>query len=115
MNGNPSSPKDASPTSVVPEGGKPARAARDQATPEGLVPHQAAERPAPGRADVPAAGDSPRPEPGAARGHWPRRLRPDVLRAYWLSPAGLVILAATGLSLALRLFMLSRPDRKSVV
>ncbi len=35
--------------------------------------------------------------------------RPDVLRAYWLSPAGLVILAATGLSLALRLFMLSRP------
>ena len=109
MNGNPSSPKDASPTSVVPEGGKPARAARDQATPEGLVPHQAAERAAPGRADVPAAGDSPRPEPGAARGHWPRRFRPDVLRAYWLSPVGLVILAATGLSLALRLFMLSRP------
>ena len=36
-------------------------------------------------------------------------LRPDVLRAYWLSPAGLVIAAATGLSLALRLFMLSRP------
>ena len=35
--------------------------------------------------------------------------RPDVLRAYWLSPAGLVILAATGLALALRLFMLSRP------
>jgi hypothetical protein len=32
-----------------------------------------------------------------------------VLRAYWLSPAGLVIAAATGLSLALRLFMLSRP------
>ena len=76
MNGN-SSPKDASPTSVVPEG--------------------------------PAAGDSPRPEPGMARGHWPRMFRPDVLRAYWLSPVGLVILAATGLSLALRLFMLSRP------
>ena len=36
--------------------------------------------------------------------------RPDVLRAYWLSPAGLVILAATGLALALRLFMLSRPQ-----
>jgi hypothetical protein len=36
-------------------------------------------------------------------------LRPDVLRAYWLSPAGLVIAAATALSLTLRLFMLSRP------
>jgi alpha-1,2-mannosyltransferase len=36
-------------------------------------------------------------------------LRPDALRAYWLSPAGVVILAATGLALGLRLFMLSRP------
>jgi hypothetical protein len=36
-------------------------------------------------------------------------LRPDALRAYWLSPTGLVMLAATGLALALRLFMLSRP------
>jgi alpha-1,2-mannosyltransferase len=36
-------------------------------------------------------------------------LQPDALRAYWLSPAGLVILVATGLSLGLRLFMLSRP------
>jgi hypothetical protein len=32
-----------------------------------------------------------------------------VLRAYWLSPAGLVIAAATALSLGLRLFLLSRP------
>jgi alpha-1,2-mannosyltransferase len=36
-------------------------------------------------------------------------LQPDALRAYWLSPAGLVILAATGLALGLRLFILSRP------
>jgi hypothetical protein len=35
--------------------------------------------------------------------------RPDAVRAYWLSPAGLVMLATTGLALALRLLMLSRP------
>ena len=86
MNGNPSSPNDTSYTSVVPEGGTP------------------------GGVSVPAprpAGDAPEPvTPGGRR---PRMLRPDVLRAYWLSPAGLVIAAATALSLALRLFMLSRP------
>jgi alpha-1,2-mannosyltransferase len=109
VNGNPSSPNDTSHASVVPEGGESLRAASGQATPEGLVPHQAGEPAAPGRADVPAAGDSPRPEAGTTRGQRPRMFRPDVLRAYWLSPAGLVILAATGLSLALRLFILSRP------
>jgi alpha-1,2-mannosyltransferase len=86
VNGNPSSPNDTSPTSVVPEGATP------------------------GGANVPAprpAADPPRPvAPGGRR---PRMLRPDVLRAYWLSPAGLVIAAATALSLALRLYMLSRP------
>src|SRR6202044_2671209 len=64
----------------------------------------------PGGANVPAprpAADPPRPvAPGGRR---PRMFRPDVLRAYWLSPVGLVIAAATGLALALRLFMLSRP------
>ena len=39
----------------------------------------------------------------------PAALRPDALRAYWLSPTGLVILAATGVALGLRLFILSRP------
>jgi alpha-1,2-mannosyltransferase len=40
----------------------------------------------------------------------PRRLGPGpaAVRAYWLSPPGMVMLAATGLALALRLFMLSR-------
>ena len=86
MNGNPSSPNDTSSTSVVPEGVTP------------------------GGANVPAprpAADPPRP--AAPGGRRPRMLRPDVLRAYWLSPAGLVIAAATALSLALRLYMLSRP------
>jgi alpha-1,2-mannosyltransferase len=86
VNGNPGIPNDTSYTSVVPEGATP------------------------GGADVPAprpAGDPPGPvTPGGRR---PRMLRPDVLRAYWLSPVGLVIAAATALSLALRLFMLSRP------
>jgi alpha-1,2-mannosyltransferase len=86
VNGNPSSPNDTSSTSVVPEGVTP------------------------GGANVPAprpAADPPRP--AAPGGRRPRMLRPDVLRAYWLSPAGLVIAAATALSLALRLYMLSRP------
>ena len=87
MNGNPSSPNDTSYTSVVPEGGKPKRAA-----------------------SAGSAGASPGSGRGTARGWPPRMFRPDVLRAYWLSPAGLVILAATGVSLALRLFMLSRPQ-----
>ncbi len=86
MNGNPSSPNDSSSTSVVPEGVTP------------------------GGADVPAARPAGDPSgPAAPGGRRPRMLRPDVLRAYWLSPVGLVIAAATGLALALRLFMLSRP------
>jgi alpha-1,2-mannosyltransferase len=107
VNGNPSSPNDISSTSVVPAGGASERAASAQATPGGLVPRQAGDRTAPGPGDVPVAGDSPQPE--TARDWWPRMLRPDALRAYWLSPTGLVMLAATGLALALRLFMLSRP------
>jgi alpha-1,2-mannosyltransferase len=86
VNGNPSSPNDTSSTSVVPESA------------------------ATGGAAVPApreAGDPP--GPAEPRGRRPQMLRPDVLRAYWLSPAGLVIAAATALSLTLRLFMLSRP------
>ena len=86
MNRNPSSPNDTSYTSVVPAD------------------------PTAGGIDVPAprpAGDPPRS--AAPRGRRPRWLEPDVLRGYWLSPAGLVIAAATGLSLALRLFLLSRP------
>ena len=39
----------------------------------------------------------------------PGALRPEALRAYWRSPQGIVILAATGLALALRLYVLSRP------
>jgi hypothetical protein len=113
VNGNPSSPNDTSHTSVVPEGGKPKRAASAEATPGELVPQQAGDRATPGDADVPAAG-SAGPSRGSgwrtARGWRSRMFRPDVLRAYWLSPAGLVILAATGVSLALRLFMLSRPQ-----
>jgi hypothetical protein len=35
--------------------------------------------------------------------------RPEALRAYWRSPQGIVILAATALALGLRLFELSRP------
>ena len=48
----------------------------------------------------------------AAPGGSSRRLgalQPDALRGYWRSPPGLVILAATGLALALRLSVLSRP------
>jgi alpha-1,2-mannosyltransferase len=86
VNGNPSSPNETSYTSVVPEGATP------------------------GSTKVPAprpAGDPPGSVmPGGRR---PRTLWPDVLRAYWLSPAGLVIAAATALSLGLRLFLLSRP------
>ena len=33
----------------------------------------------------------------------------QALRAYWLSPPGLVMLAATGLALAVRLYLLTRP------
>jgi alpha-1,2-mannosyltransferase len=52
----------------------------------------------------------PTARPIAARLVRPRRLvpGPEAVRAYWLSPRGMVMLAATGLALALRLFMLSR-------
>jgi alpha-1,2-mannosyltransferase len=54
------------------------------------------------------------PAPGGSSGPGtsPRRTgapRSDALRAYWLSPPGIVILAAAGLALALRLYVLSRP------
>jgi hypothetical protein len=34
---------------------------------------------------------------------------PEALRAYWLAPQGLIMLAAAGLALAVRLYLLSRP------
>ena len=34
--------------------------------------------------------------------------RGEALRAYWLAPQGLIMLAATGLALAIRLYLLSR-------
>jgi alpha-1,2-mannosyltransferase len=86
VNGNPSSPNETSYTSVVSEGG----------TPGGT------KVPAPRPAEDPPGSVTP-------GGRRQRMLRPDVLRAYWLSPVGLVIAAATALSLALRLFLLSRP------
>jgi alpha-1,2-mannosyltransferase len=109
VNGDPSSPNDTSSTSVVPEGEEPKRAASAEATPERLVPRQGGDGVTPGAADAAAAGSagaSPGPAAGSRR---PAVLQPDALRAYWLSPAGLVILAATGLALGLRLFILSRP------
>jgi alpha-1,2-mannosyltransferase len=109
VNGNPSSPNDTSSTSVVPAGGEPERAGpAEQAPPGGLVPRQAGERVAPGAGGGPPDGASPGSGTSPA-GRLPRALRPDALRAYWLSPTGLVILAATALALGLRLFMLSRP------
>jgi hypothetical protein len=82
VNGNPTSPNDTSSIFLVPAGGSP------------------------------APGGSAAPGGTAAPGGSSRRLgalRPDALRAYWRSPPGLVILAATGLALALRLYVLSRP------
>jgi alpha-1,2-mannosyltransferase len=46
----------------------------------------------------------PAPSPGAGRRLWAARLR-----AYWLSPPGIVMLAATVLALVIRLYTLSRP------
>jgi alpha-1,2-mannosyltransferase len=112
VNGDPSSPNDTSSTSVVPEGEEPKRAASAEARPERLVPRQGGDGVTPGAADAAAAGSagSAGASPGpTARGRRPAVLQPDALRAYWLSPAGLVILAATGLALGLRLFILSRP------
>jgi alpha-1,2-mannosyltransferase len=107
VNGDPSSPNDSSSTSVVPEGEGPKRAASAEATPARLVPQQGGDGVTPGAADAAGSGGA---SPGPTdRGRRPTVLRPDALRAYWLSPAGLVILAATGLALGLRLFILSRP------
>jgi alpha-1,2-mannosyltransferase len=109
VNGDPSSPNDTSSTSVVPEGGEPKRAASAEARPERLVPRQGGDGVTPGAADAAAAGSAGASPGPAAGGRRPAVLQPDALRAYWLSPAGLVILAATGLALGLRLFILSRP------
>jgi hypothetical protein len=46
-------------------------------------------------------------EPGSWRAGPPED-RGEALRAYWLSPLGLVMLAATGLALAIRLYLLTR-------
>jgi alpha-1,2-mannosyltransferase len=87
VNGNPSSPNDSSSTFLVPGGSA-----------------------ASGGSSAPGGSSGPRESSG--RGGSSRRfgaLRPDALRAYWLSPQGIVILAASGLALALRLYVLSRP------
>jgi alpha-1,2-mannosyltransferase len=52
-----------------------------------------------------AGGPTSRPAAVPATGGRP----PARLRAYWLSPAGIVMLAATGLALAIRLYTLTRP------
>jgi alpha-1,2-mannosyltransferase len=109
VNGDPSSPNDASSTSVVPEGEQPERAASAQATPKRLVPRQRDDRVTQGAGDGATAGSAGASPGLATRGRRPSVLQPDALRAYWLSPTGLVILAATGLALGLRLFILSRP------
>ena len=80
MNVNPSGPNDTSSTFVVPAGGGPKR--------------------------DPSAGAPPAPRGGGRR---LGGLRPDAVRAYWRSPPGVAILAATALALALRLYVLSRP------
>src|SRR6185437_8742495 len=50
-------------------------------------------------ADGPAAPGLPVAAPGRV---------PPAVRGYWLSPTGLVMLAATGLALAIRLYLLTR-------
>jgi alpha-1,2-mannosyltransferase len=109
VNGDPSSPNDTSNTSVVPEGEQPERAGSAQATPKRLVPRQRDDRVTQGAGDGAAAGSAGASAGSATHGRRPAMLQPDALRAYWLSPTGLVILAATGLALGLRLFILSRP------
>jgi hypothetical protein len=79
VNGNPSSPNDTSSTFLV-----PARPADHSAAPGGFLGPDGSSR-----------------RVGA--------LRPEALRAYWLSPQGIVMLAASVLALALRLYVLSRP------
>jgi alpha-1,2-mannosyltransferase len=88
VNGNPSSPNDTSSTFLAPAGGS---AARGGSTAPG----------APAEPGAPSGPSGSRRRIGA--------LRPGALRAYWLSPPGIVILAASGLALALRLYELSRP------
>ena len=93
MNGNPNSPNDTSSNFLVPTGG-----ASGQEAPAGAQPDEVELRTAVPRQTGPAAhSGTPGQDPG--RG----------LRAYWRSPTGIVILAATGLALALRLYVLSRP------
>jgi len=77
----------------------------------------------PQQATVPATEATPMPTTGTATGTATDRSRrprrpipsPDALRAYWLSPQGLVMLAATALALALRLYLLSRPGFRTGV
>ena len=97
MSGNPTSPNDTSSTFLEPGDG----------TPE---PDPSAD----GDAGALTDAAEPTASSGGLQGSgWVgRRLtafRPEALRAYWLSPQGIVMLAATGLALALRLFVLSRP------
>jgi hypothetical protein len=96
---NPSSPNDTSSTFLEPGG---------SAAEGGAVPRQA--RPAQDAA--PVADTGPSGPADITRRPATRRLtalRSEALRAYWLSPTGIVIMAVSGLALALRLSVLSRP------
>jgi hypothetical protein len=95
VNGNPSSPNDTSSTFLVPKDGKPAQ------DPAGAVPV--------GAVPVGAVPVGAVPAEAVATGRRLSAFRPEALRAYWRSPQGIVILAATGLALGLRLYELSRP------
>jgi alpha-1,2-mannosyltransferase len=91
-------------------------AGNQRATPE--RPPAAAKEPdlrQPGRrqARVPGMVTSPSAGPPSGHGQAPGRGQApgpgQALQAYWLSPPGRVTLAATGLALAIRLYLLARP------
>ena len=109
MSGNPSSPHDTPSTFLVPAGGasgqEPSAAAGPAAdAAAGAAAGAGTRDAAPGRAAAPGGPAGP-----GGDGRLLGGLRPEALRAYWRSPQGIVILAATGLALAIRLYVLSRP------
>jgi hypothetical protein len=106
VSSNPSSPYDTS--STFPAEPEPGAAASGAVAPDGGAPEAAGPGIAvPRQVDRTAAANGlPGPGGGSRR---LGALRPGALRAYWLSPAGVVMLAVTGLALALRLYVLSRP------
>jgi hypothetical protein len=89
VNGNPSRPNDISSTGAT-------------------VPRQSGHTETVSDAADPAADSGVSSGP-AGRSRKLGAFRPDALRAYWRSPQGIVMLAATGLALGLRLYELSRP------